>query len=131
MNKSIARSHFGILDSILRLSNLQPREFLPSEVLKNKKNELIKLLPHWENAEESGIFAKNFFLDNPIELLKKKTRELFSKTGRIISIGEVIPSNQLEGNFIIEGEKNNLSIDFSLTHETSTLIYEFKINSSN
>jgi hypothetical protein len=57
-----------------------------SAILEQRKNELVQLLPHWNNAESSGIFAENFFPDYPIDSLKKSAGELFAKAGKIIGI---------------------------------------------
>ena len=88
---------------------------------------LVKLLPDWNNAEQSGIFAENFFPDYPIDTLKKYARDLYAKAGNIISVKEVKPENQLRGSFIIEGEKTNIEIYFTLSPENPPLIQEYHI----
>jgi hypothetical protein len=87
----------------------------------------MKVLPEWNNAEQSGIFAENFFPDYPIDSLKKEARELFTKAGKIISVKEVKPENQLRGSFIIECEKTNIEIYFTLSPENPPLIQEYHI----
>ena len=104
-------------------------------VVKNKagcantaaKNDLVKILPDWNNAEQSGIFAENFFPDYPIDTLKKYARDLYAKAGKIISVKEVKPENQLRGSFIIEGEKTDIEIYFTLSPENPPLIQEYHI----
>jgi len=85
------------------------------------------LLPNWKNAEKSGIFAENFFADYLIEDLQKEAATLFSKTGKILNIKEIVPENQLRGRFVIEGEKANLGVSFTLTPENLPLIQEYHI----
>jgi CubicO group peptidase (beta-lactamase class C family) len=116
-----------VLDTLIKLAGLQPRQLPPSIILEKRKNELVKILPDWNNAEQSGIFAENFFPDYPIDTLKKYAKELFTKAGKIISVKEMKPENQLRGSFILEGEKTNIEIYFTLSPENPPLIQEYHI----
>ncbi len=116
-----------VLDTLIKIAGLQPRQIVPSKILEQRKNELLKILPDWNNAEQSGIFAENFFPDYPIDSLKKQARELFAKAGKIITIKEMKPDNQLRGSFIIEGEKTDIEIFFTLSPENPALIQEYHI----
>lgn len=116
-----------VLNTLVETAGLQPRQLPPSVVLNERKNALLKLLPDWKNAESSGIFSANFFLDNPIDVLKRKTEDVFAKASRIIRVRDVIPLNQLRGYFILEGEKANIQINFTLTPENPPLVQEYKI----
>lgn len=120
------RLNFYVLDKILEEAKLKSRQLL-SPILKDKKNFLIKLLPDWDNAVESKNFAQNFFLDYPIDFLKKQTKELFAKAGKITSLGEVITINQLIGYFVMKGEKHDLQIKFSLSPDNPPLIQKVNI----
>ncbi len=116
-----------ILDSILRMADLQPMQIPPSDILEQRKNDLVRILPDWKDAEQSGVFAENFFPDYPIDTLRKKARELFNKAGRILSVEEVKPQNQLRGSFIMEGENTNLQVHFTLSPENPPLIQAYDI----
>jgi len=116
-----------ILDTIVKIAQLQPMQLTPSKILEQRKNDIVKLLPDWNNAEQSGIFAENFFPDYPMDTLKKYSRDLYAKAGKIISVKEVKPENQLRGSFIIEGEKTNIEIYFTLSPENPPLIQEYHI----
>ncbi len=116
-----------VLDTLIKIAGLQPRQIIPSKILDQRKNELLKILPDWNNAEQSGIFAENFFPDYPIDSLKKQAKELYTKAGKIISIKELKPENQLRGSFIIEGEKINMEIYFTLSPENPALIQDYEI----
>jgi hypothetical protein len=85
------------------------------------------VLPDWNNAQQSGIFAENFFPDYPIDSLRKQARDLYNKAGKIIAVKEMKPENQLRGSFILEGEKTNIEIYFTLSPENPPLIQEFHI----
>ena len=116
-----------VLDTLIKIAGLQPRQIVPSKILEQRKNELLKILPDWNNAEQSGIFAENFFPDYPIDSLKKEAKDLYSKAGKIIAIKATKPENQLRGSFIIEGEKINMEVYFTLSPENPALIQEYHI----
>ena len=116
-----------VLDTIIKMAQLQPRQLPPSKILEQRKNELLKILPDWNKAEQSGIFAENFFPDYPIDSLKKEAKDLYIRAGKIISIKAMKPENQLRGSFIIEGEKINMEVYFTLSPENPALIQEYHI----
>jgi hypothetical protein len=116
-----------VLRMLTKDAQLKPRQLPPSQILKERKEALIKLLPDWNGAEKNGIFAENFFLDADVDSLRKESKNIFSKTGKIIHIGDVMPENQLRGYFIIEGEKTDIKISFTLTPQNPALIQKYQI----
>ncbi|MBA3816441.1 MAG: beta-lactamase family protein [Parachlamydiaceae bacterium] len=116
-----------ILDKLTLAGELKPRQLPSSSILKTRKNDLVKFLPDWNNAFNSGVFADNFFLDRSIDSLKNEAVELFKKAGTIISISELVPENQLRGSFIIKCEILSLYVKFALTPENPPLIQEYHI----
>ncbi len=116
-----------VLDTIIKMAGLQKRGIQPSKILEQRKNELMKVLPAWANAEHTGIFAENFFPDYPIDSLRKQAADLFAKAGNIISIKPIKPENQLRGTFLIEGEKINMEVYFTLSPENPPLIQEYQM----
>ncbi len=116
-----------VLDTIIKLAGLKPMELPPTKILEQRKNDLVKILPDWNNAEQSGVFAENFFPDNPIDTLKKYAIELYGKAGKIISVSSVKPENQLRGSFMLTGEKTDIEIYFTLSPENPPLIQEYHI----
>jgi CubicO group peptidase (beta-lactamase class C family) len=122
-----AKINFNVLQTLVKEAQLSPRQLPPSHILQIRQQALIKLLPNWNNAEASGIFAENFFLDNSVATLKKETEKLFVKSGQIMSVEKIIPQNQLRGSFIIKGKKADLLASFTLSPENPALIQKFKI----
>ncbi len=114
-------------DTLMRLSGIKPRQLPPSAILTKRRNELLKVLPDWNDARASGIFAQNFFMDYFPDKLKAEATALFEKAGKIGSIGEVVPENQLRGYFIISAELADLKISFTLTPENPALIQDYQI----
>ncbi len=116
-----------VLDTLITLAQLKPRQLPPSPVLQQRRDELIKVLPEWNNATSSNIFAENFFMDYPIDSLKKEATSIFADAGKIVKVDDVIPQNNLRGTFTIEGEKKNIEVTFTLTPENPPLIQEYYI----
>lgn len=119
--------NLDILDMLIKKAGLNPRQIPSSDLMKDRKKALEQLLPEWKNALESPIFADNFFLDQSLEALKEESLRLFQKAGKIKTIHEVIAINALKGSFIVEGEKLNLKIKFTLTPDNPSLIQKYQI----
>lgn len=116
-----------VLDTLIKIAGLKPRELPASKILDQRKSELMLVLPDWKEAEKSGIFAENFFPDNPIDSLRKQAKELFAKAGKNLVVKEMKAENQLRGSFIIEGEKINMEVYFTLSPENPPLIQEYRM----
>ncbi|MBB3968494.1 serine hydrolase domain-containing protein [Mucilaginibacter phyllosphaerae] len=115
------------LDTLLSLSHIEPRKLPASQILTQRRDELVKLLPNWNNAKTSGIFAVNFFMDYFTDKLKAEATDVYARAGKIVSIGEVMPENNLRGYFILKGEKADVRVNFTLTPENPALIQEYHI----
>jgi CubicO group peptidase (beta-lactamase class C family) len=116
------------LDTLLTLSGIKPRQLPPSAILDQRKNELMKVIADWSTAKASGIFAVNFFMDYFPDKLKVAAADAFTKAGKMISIGEFVPENQLRGYFIIQCENANIRVAFTLTPENPALIQEYHLD---
>lgn len=116
-----------VINAIIKNANLKPRVLPVSAVLNARKEALVSLLPSWKGAKNTTIFAGNFFEDNSIASLERVTKDLFNKAGKIISIGPIIPENQLRGYFIIKGEQATLKVSFTLSPDYPALIQKYQI----
>jgi CubicO group peptidase (beta-lactamase class C family) len=118
----------AVLDTIVKMADLKPMTIPVSPILRQRKDQLVSLLPGWKDAEKSsGLFAENFFADYMIDSLKNDTRKIFNGAGKIIRVNEIVPENNLRGRFILEGEKKNIEIFFTLTPEKPPLIQEYRM----
>jgi len=115
------------LDTLIALAKLKPKPLPVSAILNQRKSELTKLLPDWNQAEASGIFAENFFLDYFPDMLRKEATAIFNRAGKIVRVQELVPSNNLRGSFIMEGEKADIEVFFTLTPENPPLIQQYSI----
>jgi hypothetical protein len=120
--------NLAVMDTILKLADLGPRTLQVSPVLNQRKEQLVKLLPHWSNAAASGMFAENFFPDRPLDSLKKLSSDLFERAGPIKRVGNLVADNQLRGTFILEGEKADIQVFFTLTPEKVPLIQQLDLS---
>lgn len=116
-----------VADTLIRSSGIKMRQLPPSDILTKRRDDLMKILPEWNNAKASGIFAINFFMDYFPDKLKAEATGIFDKAGKITSVGEVVPENQLRGYFILKGEQTDIKISFTLTPENPALIQEYHI----
>lgn len=115
------------LNTLVKEAKLQPRFLPPSNLLQQRQQALLKLLPNWKDADKSKIFAANFFLDNDVEQLRQQYQSLFNELGKSVRVSELVPENQLRGAFIIEGEKSKQKVEFCLMPEYPALIHELTI----
>ena len=124
---SMSAINQAVLDTLVTGAGLMPRLLPVSPVLEQRKAELVKLMPGWKGAAKSKLFAVNFFPDRSLSDRKKQSEELFKKAGKIIRVTELIPENQLQGSFILQGKKTDIEIYFTLTPENPALIQQLDI----
>jgi CubicO group peptidase (beta-lactamase class C family) len=116
-----------VLDSLLASTNIKPRAIPVSAILKQRQKELVGILHTWNQAEKSGIFAENFFMDYFPAMLQKESDAIFKEVGEIQKVHEILPENQLRGSFRLECERGDVEVSFTLTPENPPLIQEFHI----
>lgn len=114
-----------VMDTLVALAQLKPRELPPSKILEQRKAELLDQFASWNESNE--IFAENFYMDKPQDMWRKEVAEVFSASGPIISAGKLIPENQLRGTFVVKCEKANVRVFFTLTPEKNPLVQELSL----
>ena len=115
----------AVMDTLVQLAKLQPRQTSVSPILAKRQQELIKIIPNWENT--GVIFAENFFDDYPIDMLKAESANLFKEVGPIEKVNNMIAENQLRGYCIIECKNGKLKLTFTLTPENPATIQEYHL----
>lgn len=111
-----------VLDSLVKLAGLQPRQLPVSEILQQRKTDLMRNLPEWKESPE--LFAENFYMDKTLDLRQQEVKNIFESAGSIVSATEVIPENQLRGTFTIHCAKRDINVFFTLTPEKNPLIQQ-------
>jgi CubicO group peptidase (beta-lactamase class C family) len=119
--------NMSVLDTLVTLARLRPREGVASPVLLQRQHELAALLPEWSGARESPIFAVNFWQDYFVDSLRAEARALFARAGKIRRVGPMHAENGLRGWFLLEGEKEDLEVRFTLTPENPATIQEYHL----
>lgn len=117
--------NISILDTIVRLAELKPRAIPVSPILTLRQNELIASLQNWNHP--TSIFAVNFFDDYPKEMLLQQSADVFQQVGKIIKVNPMSADNQLRGYCIIDCEKGQLKLSFTLSPENPALIQEYHL----
>lgn len=116
-----------VLNTLLAVSGLKPRVLPASDLLIKRRAQLIPILESWDKERGNQIFAENFFLDLSREARVKLTKEVLDKAGRILSIGPMIPENQLRGYFIIKAENGDVNVYFTLSPEKDPKIQQLNL----
>jgi hypothetical protein len=122
---STATMNAQALDTMIGLAHLTPRAVPVSTILMQRQKELAALLPEWKGAKESGIFAVNFWQDYFVDSLRKEAEALYARVGKIVRVGEMHAENGLRGWFLLEGERGDIEVRFTLTPEPEPRIQEF------
>jgi Beta-lactamase class C and other penicillin binding proteins len=116
-----------VATGIIQRAGLKPRPIPVPPILKQRQQALLSFLPEWENAEDSPIFSGNFFTDYYIDMLREQSKAVLAEAGNIIKVRDVVPENNLRGTFIIECERRNVEVFFSLTPEKTPRIQQFEM----
>lgn len=116
-----------VAKEIINRSELMPRPAAVSDILRQRRNELVGFLPYWHGAEDSDSFAVNFFLDNYVSMLRAESEAIFAKAGNVRKVNEVVAENNLRGTFIIECEHHDIAVYFTLSPERVPRIQQFSI----
>lgn len=118
-----------IIDTLITLAQLKPRNVGISPILEKRQQELIKTIETWEHP--SSIFAENFFDDYPLDILTKQSKEVFGIAGKMLTVDKMVAENQLRGYCIIHCERKNIKMSFTLSPENPALIQEYHLTLEN
>lgn len=116
-----------VLDTLIALSKVQRRQLKPSAVLEQRQQQLVALLPHWTNADKLPIFSENFFVDFPIDSLRKEAAVVWTRIGAVKKVHPIMPLNNLRGTFLVEGEAGSAEIFFTLNPLAAPQIQDYRI----
>jgi CubicO group peptidase (beta-lactamase class C family) len=117
-----------VLDKIIYEMDLHPRAVAVNSILRNRMNDLVRILPGWNITGYESLFADNFFADNPLEELRVRAEVIFRDAGDIIQVREIIPENNLRGTFVMEGRNGNITVGFTLSPEPTPKIQAFSVS---
>lgn len=79
------------------------------------------MIQSWNEDVDSGaeetLLAENFYLDKSREHRVREVKEIMSETGAIQKVQDLMPLNQLRGDFEVQTENGVLDIFFTLSPE--------------
>jgi CubicO group peptidase (beta-lactamase class C family) len=122
----LGATNASVLDTLLKLADLKPLNLPVSKILSQRQQEIVKVIQSWEPNDQT-IFAENFFLDRSLDHWKTDTKKFWEEAGTIQKVKTLRPENQLRGTFVIECEKKNLNVFFTLTPEQEPLVQQLDI----
>jgi hypothetical protein len=120
----MATINTAVLDTIINMAGLKPLPVAVSPILNQRKQELVGLLPHWNDAEASGIFAENFFPDRSVQHRKNELDELLKQIGNLTGSTSMVAENHLRGSFQLTGSGGAIRVFFTLSPENPGLIQQ-------
>ena len=109
----------SIIQTLIDQELFNPRVLPVSDILTEKKDQVIQLIKNWDPVLEKEILAKNFFMDRSREDRMQDAAKALSSVGEIISIDPMVPENQLRGSFLIHGINGNVEVSYTLTPEST------------
>ncbi len=114
---------------LLEKAKLPPRSLPVSKILEQRKQQLASLLTDatWDEKLAAEVVAENFFPDRTRADWIAQTRTTLTKAGKIMSVGDVNPLNQLRGTFPLIGETGRIDVFFTLTPEISPKVQELRL----
>ena len=111
--------------------DLEKRSSPPSPVLLQRSTEVMELIQYWDETLEENFIAENFYLDQSRALRKAEADEIWSQAGKLVSVDEVKPINQLRGTFIIHCEQRDIEVFFSLSPEKNPKVQAIRMRLAN
>ena len=105
----------AVKDRLIELASLETRKIPVSEILAERKEQVILLMKSWDKKLGEEMLADNFYLDWSREHRMEEVGALMERMGEIKQVGPLIPQNQLRGTFEINGENGKLGVFFSLS----------------
>ena len=114
----------------LFLDGAKPLErLLPSsDILLERKEQVLELVQSWDESLGDQILAENFYLDKSRVHRISEWKTLWQKAGAIESVSELTPSNQLRGGFEVRTTNGALDIFFTLSPEVSPKVQRIRVD---
>ncbi|MFM1877563.1 MAG: hypothetical protein RLZZ241_429 [Bacteroidota bacterium] len=106
---------------------LEPRMLPVSDILKIRHPQVAEWIQNGNPNLEVAIMAENFFLDYSRSRRRKEINEVLEKAGGIISVGKIIPENQLRASFTMDATNGTIQVFFTLTPEKEPKVQQLDL----
>lgn len=107
---------------------LNPRQLPISDVLVQRKAQVLTFIQSWDANLEKEIVAENLYLDESRERRMAHAQAIFEKAGAIKTVDEIVPRNQLRGTFKIQAENGVIEVYFTLTPEKDPRVQDLHLS---
>lgn len=107
---------------------LEPRKLPISNILAERKEQIVQLIQDWNTELEAKILAENFYLDKSREDRLTERNDVLQKAGPIENIDEIETGNQLRGSFKMNSENGVIRVFFTLTPEKYPKVQQLDIS---
>lgn len=114
---TVRTANYKLIKELIKKDLFIPRVLPVSNILEEKKEQVLQLIINWDPVLEKDIVAANLYLDISRDRRMDEAGKLLNQIGEIRESGPVIPENQLRGSFIIKGANQNMQVYFTLTPE--------------
>ena len=112
---------------IFEHKDLEKRTLPVSDILEERKVQVLEFIKDWDDELGDKILAENFYLDEGKEYRKKAIDEVLQKIGGIKEIGEFIPFNQLRGRLELIGTNGKANLYFTLSPENNPKVQQLNV----
>jgi len=119
VGSTVQACNYQLIGSLIDKELFIPRQIQVSPILQERKEQVADLIISWDPELEKNILAANFYLDQSRDSRMEEVNGFLKGIGDVVSIGPLIPENQLRGSFTIIGSKNNLEVYFTLSPKTN------------
>ncbi len=116
---AVKQGVYQLAQLLIKEGHFRPRTLAVSDILARRKDQVIQLIKFRDPSLEAEILAKNFYMDKSREVRKEESDKAIAFIGEIVTVGEMIPENQLRGSFMIHGTRGSVEVYFTLTPESS------------
>jgi len=108
-------------------AEIQPRKLPVSNILTQRKTQVLDLVQNWDVNLEKEIIAENFYLDRSRDKRMAQAKQIFAQAGAIVNVEDLTPLNQLRGRFNVHTENGIITMFFTLTPEKSPKVQRLDI----
>jgi CubicO group peptidase (beta-lactamase class C family) len=114
--------NYQVIRELIGQDLFKPRILPVSKILEIRKMQVVELITGWDPELEKDIVADNLYMDRDREVRIREARDLLERLGEIVSIGPLVPENQLRGSFLVYGTGHQLKVSFTLSPEAEPKI---------
>jgi CubicO group peptidase (beta-lactamase class C family) len=113
----VRSANYQVLKILMDAGLFQNRELPASEILRERKEQVIRLLQTWDPVLEKEIVAPNLYLDLSREKRMQEVQGLLDAAGKISHAGPLEAENQMRGRFVMFGDRADIQVYFTLSPE--------------